>query len=125
MEALFGKTINLLSTMLGFRSERHKIIASNIANIDTPDYHPTGLVFRNNLEEALGRKKVPLVRTDEKHLPPLSGEKTGYRIVNSDGKVELDAEMANLAENQLMYNLTVELLSRKFKGIKNVLTEAK
>jgi flagellar basal body rod protein FlgB len=33
--------------------------------------------------------------------------------------------MANLAENQLMYNFTVDMLSRKFKGIKTVLTEAK
>jgi flagellar basal-body rod protein FlgB len=125
MEALFGKTINLLSTMLGFRSERHKLIASNIANIDTPDYRPTELTFRNNLEEALGKNKITLVRTDKRHFPPISDGSTGYRIVNSDGKVELDTEMANLAENQLMYNLTVELLSRKFKGIKNVLTEAK
>jgi len=33
--------------------------------------------------------------------------------------------MSNLAENHLMFNLTAELLARKFRGIKNVLTEAK
>ena len=37
MDALFGETIEMLSVILDFRSERHKVIASNIANIDTPN----------------------------------------------------------------------------------------
>jgi len=37
----------------------------------------------------------------------------------------MDHEMASLAENQLMYNLTIELLARKFRGLSNVLREAK
>ena len=125
MEALFGKTVNMLSTMLGFRAERHKLIASNIANIDTPDYRPTELTFKSNLEDEMKRGKLKLLRTDKKHFPPSSDEKADYGVVRSDEMVQLDTEMANLAENQLMYNLTVELLSRKFKGISNVLTEAK
>jgi flagellar basal-body rod protein FlgB len=48
-----------------------------------------------------------------------------FKLVKSDEKANLDTEMTNLAENQLMYNLSVELLARKFRGIKNVLTEAK
>lgn len=125
MEALFGKTVSLLSSMLGFRAERHKVIASNIANIDTPDYRPTELAFKGNLEEEMQKGTLKLFRTDKGHLPPISTEKADYKVIRSDGKVDLDTEMANLAENQLMYNLTVELLSRKFKGINNVLTEAK
>jgi flagellar hook-basal body complex protein FliE len=36
MNGLFGKTFDLLSTILDFRAKRHKIIASNVANLDTP-----------------------------------------------------------------------------------------
>lgn len=127
MEALFGKTINLLSGMLGFRAERHKVIASNIANIDTPDYSPAELTFKNDLEKAMQSGKLELLRTDKKHLPSTFDNigKMDYQVVNSGEKVDIDTEMGNLAENQLMYNLTVELLSRKFKGIDNVLKEAK
>jgi flagellar basal-body rod protein FlgB len=39
--------------------------------------------------------------------------------------VDLDSEMTKLAENNLMYNLTVELLARKFKSLNTVLTETK
>ena len=125
MEALFGKTVNLLSTMLGFRADRHKLIAANIANIDTPDYRPAELTFKNSLAEEMKEGKLKLFRTDKRHLPPTLGNASDSRVTHPTEKVELDTEMANLAENQLMYNLTVELLTRKFKGVDNVLKEAK
>ena len=124
MEALFGKTFDLLSTMLGFRSERHELITTNIANIDTPGYQPAELTFQGNLEEEIKRGGLPLARTDARHLPSRAPA-ADYRVVRTDEKVELDKEMGNLAENQLMYNMTVEFLSRKFKGIDSVLREAK
>jgi len=126
MEPLFGKTFNLLSTMLDYRSERNKLITSNIANLDSPDYKTADYVFKEDLHRAMD-KKVPLVRTNEKHFPNTKEEITGndFKIVRSEEKADLDKEMANLAENHLMYNLSAELLARKFKGIKNVLSEAK
>jgi flagellar basal-body rod protein FlgB len=68
MESLFGKTFNLLSTMLDFRSERNKVIASNISNLDSVDYKSADYVFKENLRQAI-EMKVPLTRTQEKHFP--------------------------------------------------------
>lgn len=126
MELLFGKTFNLLSTMLDFRSERNKVITSNISNLDSADYKSADYVFKEDLKRAIDMK-VPLTRTHEKHFPNDKKEitKDDFKLVKSDEKADLDTEMTNLAENQLMYNLSAELLSRKFKNIKNVLTEAK
>lgn len=126
MESLFGKTFNLLSTMLDYRSERNKVIASNISNLDSADYKAADYVFKENLRRAI-EMKVPLTRTNEKHFPNTKKEitKDDFELVKSDEKADLDKEMTNLAENHLMFNLNVELLSRKFKGIKNILTEAK
>ena len=126
MESLFGKTFNLLSTMLDFRSERGKLITSNINNIDSVDYKTADYVFKEDLKKAMNLK-VRLSQTNEKHFPNVKDEITrnDFKLVKSDEKANLDTEMTNLAENQLMYNLSVELLARKFRGIKNVLTEAK
>ncbi len=126
MESLFGKTFNLLSTMLDYRSERNKVIASNISNLDSADYKAADYVFKENLRRAI-EMKVPLTRTNEKHFPNTKKEitKDDFELVKSDEKADLDKEMTNLAENHLMFNFNVELLSRKFKGIKNILTEAK
>ena len=59
--------------------------------------------------------KVPLTRTNEKHFPNAKDEitKNDFKMVKSDEKANLDKEMTNLAENQLMYNLSAELLSQK------------
>ena len=126
MESLFGKTFNLLSTMLDFRSERNKVITSNISNLDSADYKSADYVFKEDLKRAMDMK-VPLTQTNEKHFPNVKDEitKDDFKLVKSDEKANLDNEMTNLAENQLMYNLSAELLSRKFKDIKNVLTEVK
>jgi flagellar basal-body rod protein FlgB len=126
MRFLFGKTIDLLSTMLDFRAERHKVIVSNIANIDTPDYKPQNLVFNIRLEEAKrALNGMDLTKTSNRHLSPALGSKGQFQVAPSGNKVEIDKEMANLAENNLMYNLTVELLSRKFKSIDTALREIK
>jgi flagellar basal-body rod protein FlgB len=126
METLFGKTFNLLGTMLDYRSERNKVITSNIANLDTPDYKPSDYVFKEDLKNAVDMR-ILLKQTHEKHFPNSKDEisKNDFKKVTSDDKVDLDREMTNLAENHLMYNLTTELLARKFRGIRNVLTEAK
>ncbi len=123
---LFGKTIDLLSHMLDFRAARHKVIVSNIANLDTPDYKPRDLLFETNLSEAMGKgDAVALSRTQAKHLSSFPGRGGHFQVSQTGDKVEIDKEMTNLAENNLTYNLTVELLARKFKGIDTVLRETK
>lgn len=124
MDALFGKTINLLSGMLDYRAKRHTVIVSNVANLDTPDFKPTDLSFKAELGRA---DRLTVTQTDPGHIPlrrnaPDAGR---YDVNVSEKGVQVDTEMANLAENHLMYNMTVEMLARKFKGINTVLREAK
>lgn len=128
MNALFGKTMEMLSAALDFQAKRHKVISSNIANIDTPGYRPKDIVFKEELKAVIGKeKRITMVKTMGKHLSERSipGDKASFEVVDTGKKVDLDTEMAKLAENNLMYNLTVELLARKFRGLKSVLREAK
>ena len=124
MDILFNKTIEMLSAILDFRSERNKVIASNIANIDTPGYKPKELVFKKQLEDFINNgTEVTMTKTDKRHLSKQSSHT--FEVINSEEAVKLDNEMEKLAENHLMYNLTVELMARKFKGLDSVLREAK
>ena len=128
MKALFGKTIDLLTMMADFRSRRHQVITSNVTNLDSADYRPADLTFGESLMKAMEETgKLPLTKPNERHMPPGlgAGQKPDYQLVDTDSKVSLDKEMANLAENHLMYNLTVELLARKFRGLNTVLKETK
>lgn len=128
MDLIFNKTIEMLTNVLNFRSVRHKAIVSNIANIDTPGYRPKDIDFQRELRALISdEKEVALVRTDRKHLPgqAMPTDTADLEVIECGEKVNLDKEMAKLAENNLMYNLTVELLARKFKGLNTVLTEVR
>ena len=124
MNILFNKTLEMLSAILDFRSERNKVIASNIANIDTPGYKPRELIFEKELEGFIDNgKEITMTKTDKRHLSEQSSHT--FEVINSEEAVKIDNEMEKLAENNLMYNLTVELMARKFKGLDSVLREAK
>lgn len=122
MDILFNKTMNQLSGMLDYRSKRHKVIISNIANIDTEGFKPSDLAFK----QAAGKTgSLPMTATDPGHIGQKENGALPVEVITSQDTVKIDKEMAALAENQLMYNLTVEILSRKFRGINTVLKETK
>jgi flagellar basal-body rod protein FlgB len=121
---LFDKTFDMLSELVSFRSERHKVIVSNVANIDSPDYAPRDLDLKTVYDAS--RFSMELARTHEKHLPglQLGGEYVKYKVTEGEA-VSLDKEMINLAENHLKYTADVEIMARKFRTLDTVLKEAK
>ena len=123
MKALFGKTIDLLSGMLDLHAKRHKVLTSNVANIDTPNYEPRDVDFEKALKGATA-SRVALRKTDDRHLPAAASGQD-FSVVTTGQKVSLDKEMVNLAENHLMYKTAVEILVRKFKSLNSVIREAK
>ena len=124
MDVLFNKTIDVLSGMLDYRTKRHKVIVSNVTNLDTPDFKPSDMTFKSEL----GKKgELTMATTDPGHILPGKGSAgpIQYEIKTSRESGKIDTEMANLAENHLMYNMTVEMLARKFKGLNTVLKETR
>jgi flagellar basal-body rod protein FlgB len=124
MDFLFDKNVDLLSGMLEYRSKRHQVVVSNIANIDTPGFKPSDITFR---KELLKKNPVQMTTTDPAHIAPKinKSDNIPFEMTTSNDKVKIDTEMANLAENNLMYNMTVEMLARKFRGLNTVLKETK
>ena len=138
MSGLFGNNIfTIAQKSLDFRTSRHDLLASNVANKDTPGYQAEDLVFRASLEKALQAEQPgPLKQTDSRHFdgrntPPLD-EVEAQRILSAspypdfDGNtVDLDREMAKIAENQLMYIATLRMLAHKFRGLKSAIAEGR
>lgn len=107
-----------IAKMASFYFERSKVIQGNIANADTPFYKPRDLVFERELEGALKLKK-----TDPRHIDPSGGG--GYRVVELndvngyDGnRVNLDKELAKLAETALMTRALNEVLRKEIGKLK-------
>jgi flagellar basal-body rod protein FlgB len=133
---MFTGTISTLERSLDLRSKRHRVLASNIANIDTPNYK----AFDLEIKEAFQRGARPgdpigMQRSHPAHLTGRTGPSGSLPIkpaappqinLRSDGNtVDLDRSMGQLSENTILYKATTQLISRKFEGLKNVIRGGK
>jgi len=131
VDGIFNTTVELLGKSIDLRTKNQNLISSNIANAETPNYTPKSLVFEDELQGALkgGQKGTPAI-TNPRHIP-LKGtngrlQSVTGRVVETPSKtpgkdgnsVELENEMTKMSENQIMYNASVQILSKKFAGIR-------
>jgi len=128
---LIGRTITILSKTLDFRTARHNVIAGNLANTDTPGYTPKEATFASELRRAAGSRHLRLKTTNRKHFPPSMSDavaaKSAFNIQPMEGdelgrkKLNLDMEMAKMAQNNLLYEATSRLLAKKFEALKTAI----
>jgi flagellar basal-body rod protein FlgB len=112
--------------MLDLSSFRHKLIASNVANVTTPGYAAKTIDFDSELRKALRPKQLQPVVTHPRHIPLKSSKESPPEVQVADdsenttgiNSVDIDREMAELAQNQLVYQLAAKLAGRKFKALK-------
>jgi len=94
-------------------SVRQKLVASNIANVDTPGYRTQDIDFQSEFLNAAGRGTPHTVG-----VPDLT--------VKSDGNdVSLDRESRLLAENALRFNLASNLMRSQLRLLKSAIQEGK
>ena len=129
---IFDKTMASMERSLNYRSMNQKLIVSNIANMDTPNYKAFKMMVDEKMQDTSNAKpQLSMTRTQVGHLD-IKGNATDLgrveRVENNphalrgDGNtVELDTEMANLAENTLMYNTATRIISNKFKLLRDVI----
>jgi flagellar basal-body rod protein FlgB len=114
---------------LNLRAARQELIASNIANADTPNYKAKDIDFSSALKGALGGASatLQLEATAAKHLSggdageTVMGAPVQYRVPvqpSADGNtVDMDVERAQFADNALRYEASVRFVSGKAKDV--------
>jgi flagellar basal-body rod protein FlgB len=119
---LFDHTIGLLQRSLDLRTFRHKILSDNISNSENPNHSPKEVSFQKVLQETMQDRSPAFLRTTHPHH--LSGDTQGtIEAATSAEGVQLDREMAKLAENNLMFQAGVQALLKKFEAMKTVIQE--
>ena len=135
-QGIFSDTISTLEKVLDVRSLKHNLIVSNIANADTPNYKAFDLVIEEEIGKTLGIKKATsLTTTHPGHLPGTKPHDANLKSrvtatpplsIRGDGNsVDIDKAMADMAENNLMYNALAQILSKKFAGLKSAIQEGR
>ncbi|MBI3903655.1 MAG: flagellar basal body rod protein FlgB [Nitrosomonadales bacterium] len=115
-------------TALSLRAARQELLASNVANADTPNYKAKDIDFASALQGAMSGSsvKLPLVTTAPAHLAGMAGQSVMgspvmYRTVlqpSADGNtVDMDVERAQFADNALRYEASVKFVSDQAKDV--------
>ena len=92
-------------------SARQKLVASNIANADTPGYHTQDIDFQKEFLTAGGGLQII--------------EPSDLKIKNDGNNVSLDRESRLLAENALRFQLAAQLLKSQMRVVRSAIQEGK
>jgi len=131
---LFSDPVPLMmSKALDFQSQRHLLVSSNISNLDTPGYKAKDIDFKGALQDAMGRGGLTVNKTHSGHLGPGMDSLRSLQAqvyeepdaARSNGNnVNIDKEMTKLAENQIAYSATAQLMGKRGSTIRAAIRES-
>jgi len=133
---IFGNpTLDLLKRSLDVQSLRSELVASNLANVDTPEYKARDVDFGKVLsaeENRLGGD-LPMKTSHPGHLGgsadghiPIKVNEDDSTSMRQDGNtVDQDTEMQKLAEIQMLYEASVNALAKRYSLLNTVISNAK
>jgi flagellar basal-body rod protein FlgB len=116
--------VKRLEDIIRYTLTRHKILAGNLANADTPYYRAKDIRFESFLNEETLRLRA----TNPLHIRQIEAEADIEITEREDGmwldknNVEEDEEMAKMTENALLYQAALRLMNERFQLYKTILT---
>ena len=125
-KVIFNKTkVPVLNAVLDVTQLRQRVIANNIANVSTKGYRKQDVQFKEYLESFVRKPVVEGQVTNGRHMPipkpiahPIVYEPETSLNDSGLNNVDIDREMADLAENHLFFNVGQRLIRGQFDGLK-------
>jgi flagellar basal-body rod protein FlgB len=129
MSSRIDDALRFNQTALNLRAARQELLASNIANADTPNFKARDIDFASALKDAVAgtSPRLSMQTTAAAHLSAAGDGKTvmgapvQYRKVlqpSADGNtVDMDVERAQFADNALRYEASVKFISDDIKAM--------
>jgi len=120
------KEFGFLQNALNLRAHRQQVLASNIANADTPNYKARDIDFAKELQRAQGVQagNLNLSATSSGHIQASGGTLNAQALYRAtvqpsiDGNtVDMDVERAQFADNAIHYQFLLDRISSKGKTL--------
>lgn len=135
MSINFDKALGIHEQALQVRHKRNEVLATNIANADTPGYKAQDIDFKAVLSQsaAAGQtSQLAMHTTNSAHIGAAQDARSDdlpmdlkYRVPtqpSEDGNtVDTHKEQAEFADNAMRYQATLQFLGSRFSGMKSVL----
>ncbi|PAR35365.1 flagellar basal body rod protein FlgB [Vibrio metoecus] len=124
MAISFDNALGIHQHTVGVRERNSEVIATNIAQANTPGFKAKGMDFQKALQAASSGASISLSRTDGRHIPASSrvtGEilyRTPTQPDTGDGNtVDVDLERNLFMQNQIRHQASLDFLGGKFKNL--------
>jgi flagellar basal-body rod protein FlgB len=115
-----GSQSDVLARLMDVASLRHKVIANNVANVNTPGYRERDVTFEDALRRQLDRG-VPAAVATERVLPKIA-EGAGGAERTDGNNVDIDQEMSALTKNTLLYRVFAQVLTAQIGQMRSAIT---
>lgn len=123
---LFEGPIQHVARGLDHANHRHELLSQNIANLDTPGYQSRDLLFEEHLSPLL-KRAAPAGARD---VPAAGPDARPARVVYADdgpvkpngNDVNVDSQMARLAENTLFHHTLTQILAGQFALLRQAIS---
>lgn len=124
-----SQDLQFYQTALRVREQRQQVLATNIANADTPHFKARDFDFKQALNNALENQnvtaKTQLALTSARHIPASAAlpqsPSLAYRVPSQaslDGNtVDMDVERTQFAQNTLNYQADISIISQRIKTL--------
>ncbi|MNI57442.1 Flagellar basal body rod protein FlgB [compost metagenome] len=123
---------NVMERALDASSLRQKVIANNVANVDTPYFKRSDVIFEEVLQNEMQAPTPSIIgyRSDPRHFligkfssgvtPEVKTDE--FSIINNNlNNVDMDYEMSLMAKNQLKYNVVIQEMNAEFKKLRTAM----
>ena len=123
----------LVEKAMDLRSQRQSLLASNLANVNTPGYRRKDISFEEKLRSAMNMSGTSVARTRENHL---GGGQNLVSVVpdlvvpartaiNNDlNSVDMESELAKMGRNRLLYEVLIQAMTKKMQLLEYTIRES-
>jgi flagellar basal-body rod protein FlgB len=131
MSFLFKPSLSVLERSLDSAALRQKVIANNVANVDTPNFKRSEVLFEDVLQQTMSDTNFRGTRTDSRHMvigkgnprevmpEVLTDERT--LVNNNKNNVDIDYEMSQMSKNAMRYNVLIDRMAKELKGVRTAI----
>ena len=130
-----SQSMGLAKAALDYRAMRQDMIASNIANADTPYYKPRDISFENSLVSERAKlennePKLEMAQTDNAHLSfskendpskAITFFRDGHMARNDGNSVDLDVETTEMSKNSVMFQGLLSAMKKEAMIFRSVI----
>lgn len=133
IESLFNSTtLPMLEQVVQFSQRRHSLLASNIANFDTPGYQVRDLSpdrFESALRDAIQTRNegdsASLNRVGSRRTDPFRDVSRAAKgvLFHDQSNGDLEYQVAELSKNQTRHNMAVAIMESQFQLLQAAISE--